>query len=181
MERRMTVNAAGMIDTPGYLDSEYKMKLRPKWPLAKQALYDRLYLDIAWRFSKMSYAMRLKVGVCLVKDGLVAPGWNGMPAGADNQCEHLVGTEWVTNPEVSHAEENALDKITRSTLSSVGAELYMTHSPCGHCAKQVANSGVVRVLYDESYRSDDGIIYLRNRGVLVQSWAELYGAARQPQ
>jgi dCMP deaminase len=50
-------------------------------------------MDIARRVAEMSYARRLHVGAVVVKDGrIISMGWNGMPAGWDNNCENI---EWM--------------------------------------------------------------------------------------
>ena len=46
------------------------------------------YMDVAERFSKLSHARRLHVGAIVVKDDrIISIGYNGMPAGWDNDCE----------------------------------------------------------------------------------------------
>ena len=50
-------------------------------------------MDWAKRLSDLSYAQRLKVGAVIVKDDtVISYGYNGMPAGWDNNCEHR---EWM--------------------------------------------------------------------------------------
>lgn len=54
----------------------------------KQKRYNDFYMDVASRVAQMSHAVRLKVGSILVKEGnIISFGWNGMPAGWDNDCE----------------------------------------------------------------------------------------------
>jgi dCMP deaminase len=48
------------------------------------------YMDTATRFSELSDARRLKVGSIIVKeDRIISIGYNGMPAGWDNNCENI--------------------------------------------------------------------------------------------
>lgn len=152
-----------------YLDEEISRN-------KKQKRYDELYMDIAERVSEMSYAVRARVGcVILFKDGTMSLGFNGMPSGMDNACEHLENDDTfiptkilVTNPEVSHAEENAIAKIAKSHHSSNGATAYITLEPCMHCAKLLYSAGISRVVYAEEYRNHDGVVYLKNRGIEVE-------------
>lgn len=72
-----------------------------------------------------------------------------------------------TKPEVLHAESNALAKVARSTESSEGATLFCTHSPCIDCAKLIHQSGIETVYYKETYRSEDGLNFLRKSGINV--------------
>jgi dCMP deaminase len=49
------------------------------------------YMNIAELTSKLSYAKRLQVGAVIVKDNqILATGYNGTPAGWDNNCEDKV-------------------------------------------------------------------------------------------
>lgn len=49
------------------------------------------YMDVAERFAKLSSARRLHVGAIVVKDDrIISIGYNGMPAGWDNNCEDRV-------------------------------------------------------------------------------------------
>jgi dCMP deaminase len=50
--------------------------------------YIDLYMDWADRTAELSHARRLKVGAVIVKDdSVISYGYNGMPAGWDNDCE----------------------------------------------------------------------------------------------
>ena len=50
--------------------------------------YIDLYMDWARRAAELSHARRLHVGAVIVKDDtVISYGYNGMPAGWDNNCE----------------------------------------------------------------------------------------------
>jgi dCMP deaminase len=50
--------------------------------------FKQAYLDVARRFAELSHARRLHVGAIVVKDDrIISIGYNGMPAGWDNDCE----------------------------------------------------------------------------------------------
>ena len=149
-------------------------------------------MDWAKRCAELSHARRLHVGAVVVKDDtVISYGYNGMPAGWDNDCENTVfvldeesmGTDmislgysrtengnWVklkTKPEVLHAESNAIAKLAKSSNSGLGASIFVTHSPCMECSKLIAQSGISSVYYNENYRDDTGIQFLRKSGVEV--------------
>lgn len=129
-----------------------------------------MYMDIAVRVSQRSYAKRLKVGCVIEKEhSIISFGWNGMPAGYDNCCEHIdsSGNE-VTNAEVQHAELNAIGKAARAGISTKDATLYITHSPCMHCALIILVAGIKAVYYKDTYRDTYGIDFLRNNGIHVE-------------
>lgn len=137
-------------------------------------------MDIAGRVADMSHARRLQVGAVIVKDDrIISMGFNGMPSGWDNNCEDAVVEEFdekfvtvlKTKPEVLHAESNALAKLARSTESGDGADIFITHAPCLDCAKMIYQTGIRRVFYRNSYRSDDGLQFLKQSGVDVKNIA----------
>jgi len=130
-------------------------------------------------------------------DTIISIGYNGTPKGWDNSCEDkvyykdLVGIyeerhlhyhgdinefsfkdekgdyKLGTKEEVFHAEENVISKIMKSTISSEGAILFCTCSPCVRCAKLIANAGIKSVYYLNEYRSSSGIEFLKKFGVEV--------------
>jgi dCMP deaminase len=169
----------------------------------KQKFID-LYMDWAKRVAEMSYAQRLKVGAVIVKDDtVISYGYNGMPAGWDNNCEDKeymdrgaggwldpdeIEERWPfeeeengpyyestrryrlkTKPEVLHAESNAIAKLAKSSNSGLGADLFITHSPCIECAKLIYQSGIRRVFYGENYRDDAGIKFLEKSGIIINN------------
>jgi len=161
----------------------------------------KMYMDWALRAAELSHARRLHVGAVIVKDDtVISYGYNGMPAGWDNNCEDV---EWCsaggwlspeeieegwpyegvyldadgnemqsryrlrTKPEVLHAESNAIAKLAKSNNSGLGADLFVTHSPCIECAKLIYQSGIRRVFYRENYRDDTGTEFLQKSRVEV--------------
>jgi len=134
----------------------------------------KYFMDIARRTSELSHARRLHVGAIVVKDDrIISIGYNGMPAGWDNNCEDEI--KWpngdikflTTKPEVLHAETNAIAKLARSNESGLGSDMFITHSPCLDCAKLIFQSGIKRVFYSEKYRDDTGTQFLKKSGIEV--------------
>ena len=137
-------------------------------------------MDWAKRAAELSYARRLHVGAVIVKDdSVISYGYNGMPAGWDNNCEDesvelysgfegaIHRTVLKTKPEVLHAESNAIAKLARSHNSGLGADLFITHSTCIDCAKLIYQSGIKRVFFGESYRDNAGIDFLLKSNIEV--------------
>ncbi len=161
--------------------------------------FQKLYNNIAHEVAKMSHARRLQVGAVIVKnDRVISMGYNGMPAGWENNCEDQVWDPgaggWLdpdefdakypyegwheqagrnvryglkTKPEVLHAESNAIAKLAKSNDSGDGADIFITHAPCMECAKLIFQSGISRVYYNQNYRDDSGIRFLKQSGVEV--------------
>ena len=136
--------------------------------------FKQAYMQTAKTFAELSHARRLKVGAIIVKDDrIVSIGYNGMPAGWDNNCEHEM--KWPngeirfleTKEEVLHAETNAIAKLARSNESGEGASLFVTHSPCIQCAKLIYQSGINTVYYGTQYRDDKGLKFLEQSNINV--------------
>ena len=157
--------------------------------------FKQAYMKTAEVFAELSYAERLHVGAIIVKDDrIISIGYNGMPAGWDNTCEHKVYMDsdaggWLdpleidhrwpfenekgrynlkSNAEVLHAETNAIAKLAKSTESGEMPTMFITHSPCLDCAKLIYQSGITSVFYRTDYRSDDGVKFLKASGVEVE-------------
>jgi len=145
----------------------------------KQKFID-LYMAWADRTAQLSHAHRLQVGAVVVKDdSVISYGYNGMPAGWDNNCEDEIGhvldvdenvveIRLKTKPEVLHAESNAIAKLAKSTNSGHGATMFITHAPCMECAKLIYQSGIGHVLYRSAYRDNSGIAFLEKSNVKVE-------------
>lgn len=131
----------------------------------KQHKYDVAYLRIAAEWSKLSYCNRKQVGAIIVKNRMIiSDGYNGTPSGFENCCEDNEGlTKWY----VLHAEANAISKLAQSSQSSEDATLYITLSPCKDCSKLIHQSGIKRVVFQNGYRDDSGLEFLRKAGVIV--------------
>ena len=152
------------------------------------------FMDTAERFAQLSSAKRLKVGSVVVKDNrIISIGYNGMPSGWTNECEHteyvgsdeqipspdemkrlgFTGTDngWYrlrTKDEVIHAEANAIAKLARDGESGSGAALFCTHAPCIHCAKIIYGAGIKKLYYRDTYKNDDGLEFLAKCGVELE-------------
>lgn len=77
-------------------------------------------------------------------------------------------SEWSSKNEI-HAELNAILFAARNGSSIEGATMYVTLSPCPDCAKAIAQSGIKKLVYCETYDKNkpgwDDI--LRNAGIEV--------------
>lgn len=152
------------------------------------------FMDTADRFAQLSSAKRLQVGAVVVKDNrIISIGYNGMPTGWTNECEHteyvgsdeqipspdemkrmgFIGTDngWYrlkTKEEVIHAEANAIIKLARDGESGNGASLFCTHAPCVQCAKMIYGAGINKLYYRNTYRDTSGIDFLIKCNIEVE-------------
>lgn len=136
------------------------------------------FMTIAEQTAKLSTAKRLKVGSIIVKDDrIISIGYNGMPPGWTNVCEEKVWDTTgdytlKTKPEVIHAEANAIAKLAKSSEAGAGSTMFLTHSPCIDCAKQIFTAGIKKVYFGEAYRSDQGVVFLQQCGVEVDEYSK---------
>ena len=148
---------------------------------------DYAHMNAAEQYGDLSSARRLKVGAVIVKeDRIISIGYNGTPAGWDNNCEDEIREEfeyvidpggplhtgasfrYKTKPEVIHAEMNAIGKLAKSSESGNEATMYITHAPCFDCAKLIHVAGIKRVFYRNTYRNTDGIEFLQKSNIEVK-------------
>ena len=134
-------------------------------------------METAQTFANLSTAKRLKVGAIIVKeDRIISIGYNGMPSGWTNECEYegvdnVTGApRLITKDEVIHAEANAIAKLAKGTESGEGAIMFLTHSPCIQCAKQIYTSGIKKVFYRDKYSQEAGIEFLKKCNVEIEQW-----------
>jgi dCMP deaminase len=132
-------------------------------------------MKTAETFAELSHARRLHVGAIIVKDDrIISIGYNGMPAGWDNDCEYVYTNpqtkvnELVTRKEVLHAETNAIAKLARSGEHGLDSDLFVTHAPCMDCAKLIYQAGIRRVFFGTAYRDNSGVDFLKASGVKVE-------------
>lgn len=151
--------------------------------------YIKIHIETLLSYSKLSRANRLKCSSLLVSEDntrVLAVGYNGTPAGIDNECEDIVGYTcsncgetlnnindfclssnkcknyekrplYVTKPIVVHAEANLVSYCAKHGIRMKGNLVYITHSPCVECAKLLVSSGISKVFYLDDYRSDAGL------------------------
>lgn len=128
----------------------------------KQKFVD-LFMTYAKETAKVSSAVRLQVGSVIVKNNrVISIGYNGTPAGWDNACEDADGN---TLPSVMHAEENAILKLARDGESGDGSWMFLTHAPCIHCARMIHGVGINTIVYENEYRSREGLEFLEKSGI----------------
>lgn len=128
----------------------------------------QFYMDVAIEASRMSPAVRKKVGCVIVKNQyIVSTGYNHIPTHLGS-CENVTDSgELVTKPELIHAEMHAIQGMVKNGISFDESELYVTMLPCMECAKLVYAMGIKTVIYLSVYRSIASIKYLKSVDICV--------------
>jgi dCMP deaminase len=140
---------------------------RPSWP--------ETWMSIAREVSKRSYDPILKVGAIIVSEDntrMLSVGYNGNYKGGPNVRE----SDEPGLGGLLHAEVNALVKCDFNFHKK--KYMYVTHSPCRHCAKLIVNAEISRVIYGELYRDISGIELLKSADIDVLSLSEVIVSPR---
>jgi dCMP deaminase len=136
---------------------------------------DTVFMEVAHTISVLGTCDRKRVGAIIVRDGrCVSWGYNGAPPGLPH-CDannHGYLELYGTLPHehgcknATHAEANALAFAARQGISTEGATLYVTVSPCDTCARLCIAAGLKEVRWDEEYRDRSGIELLERAGLV---------------
>ena len=137
-------------------------KLTPKSSKrkTKRSDIDSYFLKIALVVSERSTCRRHSIGAVLVKDKIIlSTGYNGAAKGAKDclECGCLkdqLGIVTGNGHDICravHAEQNAIIQASGRGIGTKGSTMYCTHTPCGVCAKIMANAGISEVVVFEKY------------------------------
>jgi dCMP deaminase len=159
----------------------------------------KLFGDMARLVAKQSTCCRMQVGAVLVKEGrVISIGFNGVPSGQEHcedhfknvyqadfaakypSCDEFIKTKdfydmhgLFSNDNELHAEQNTLSFAARNGIATEGAHIYVTLSPCIHCAKIMIAAGIKKVYFLDLYdRSQEGIHFLNKNGVQCRQLTE---------
>ena len=120
--------------------------LRPSWP--------ETWMAIARLVAQRSYDPTLKVGAIIVSEDnsqMLSVGYNGNYRSGPHERE----SQSPGQSGFIHAEVNALVKCDFNFHKK--KHMYLTHSPCRHCAKLIVNAEISTVVYDIQYRDVSGL------------------------
>ncbi len=121
----------------------YKPYIRPSW--------DEYFIKMAYLIAERSTCIRHHVGAVIVNNNhIVSSGYNGAPSGIKDCIElgclrDQLGIKSGMQHEICravHAEQNAIIHAALNGITTEGATIYCTHSPCIICAKMIVNSKI---------------------------------------
>ena len=119
----------------------------------ERASWDEYFMSIAQVVATRSTCPRKYVGAVLVRNRtILSTGYNGSIRGMPHCSEegHMMENDHCV--ATIHAEANAIIQAAKNGVMIDGGSVYVTASPCWNCFKQLANAGVVRIVYGEFYR-----------------------------
>ena len=130
---------------------------------AERPNIDEYFLKIATVVAERSTCLRHHVGAVAVRDKhILSTGYNGAAAGV-RDCLELGCLRDANNipsgtrHEVCraiHAEQNCIIQASLHGVSTEGATIYCTHTPCILCAKMLANARIARFVSFGKYADD---------------------------
>ncbi|MEW5897075.1 MAG: deaminase [Nanoarchaeota archaeon] len=155
-------------------DWMFKLQVpRPDW--------DVYFMNIAEQVKMRSTCMSAKKGAIIVKNKMIlSTGYNGSPKGikhcADGGCKRctlrhlgkLKSGDYSQPCICCHSEENAIVQAAYNGVSTNGAVLYTTFTPCTSCAKMIINAGIKEVIAKVNYPDDVGTGLLEEAGVKLR-------------
>lgn len=140
---------------------------------------DKLFYDLCVRFAEQSQCKGRHVGCVLVYENkVIGQGYNGAPEGSDcsicprERCKTgktPSGTD-LNKALCVHSEANAIGYCARHGISTRGATIYITTSPCSECSKLIVAAGIKEVVYQDVYPDDLSFIILKNANILVRGY-----------
>ncbi len=139
--------------------------------------WDDYFMEMAHLASKRSTCIRRQVGAVIVKDNyVIATGYNGASRGAKH-CD-VTGClrEELKIPSgqrheicrAVHAEQNAIIQASIHGVSTEGAKIYVTVTPCFICGKMLVNAGIKEVIINGDYPDDMTLDLFKEVGVKIR-------------
>lgn len=130
------------------------------------------FMSMAHLAKRRSTGLTRHVGAVIALDNkVVGIGYNGAPSGVPhctvNPRAGMQSGENLRLERTVHAEINA---ILNASSSLRGGTIYTTTQPCGECTKALINSGIVRIIYDNSYRDAVAKELLSHTNIEVYRW-----------
>lgn len=135
---------------------------------------DEYFLRIASVVAERSTCRRHHVGAVAVRDKhILATGYNGAASGLKDCLELGCLRDEMNIPSGTrheicrgiHAEQNVIIQAALHGVSSEGATIYVTHTPCVLCAKMLVNAKIRRFVTFGKYADNSFIDLFKEAGI----------------
>jgi dCMP deaminase len=116
--------------------------------MPNKAKWDNLFLNMAVNVSKMSKDPSTQVGAIIVSSDnrKMSFGYNGFVCGIEETDD-----KWKRPTKYNYVQHAELNAVINCPFDKTGCTLYCTHQPCHRCLEMAAQSGIVRVVYINTY------------------------------
>ena len=138
---------------------------RPTW--------HEYFFNIAKEISLRSTCPSRKVGCVIVNPetkNIVSTGYNGAPRNTQHcgpECKTRESGKGYMKCRAIHGELNAIVAAAENGASTLGAEMYLTTTPCVFCSRVIINAGIQRVYALTYYPHPEALELLLMGGVDV--------------
>lgn len=145
---------------------------------SRRPTWDEYFMQVANVVKTRSTCLSSAKGAVLVRGRqIISTGYNGTPAGTkhcdEGGCARCLAVKEgklksgmdLESCACVHSEENAIVQAAKNGISTDGATLYSTHSPCSYCSKMIINAGIKRVVASSSYPDQLGIRLMKEVGL----------------
>lgn len=143
----------------------------------KRMSFDEYFMKIAYLVADRSTCLSRKVGAVVVRDNhIISTGYNGAPKGVthclDTGCirkeRGVPSGERLDICKAVHAEQNAIIEAAYNGVSTKGASIYVTVTPCFTCAKMLINAGIKEIVIDGDYPTQDSVSLFEEVGIKIR-------------
>lgn len=139
--------------------------------------FDQYFMEIAHLVSKRATCIRRQVGAVLVRDQqILSTGYNGSPRKAIHCTKETCLRTKLNIPsgerheicKAVHAEQNAIIAAAYHGISTKGATIYVTVTPCFICAKMIINAGIKEIVINGEYPDQLTNDLLKEVGITIR-------------
>ncbi len=140
--------------------------------------WDEYFIKMASLVAERSTCLRHHVGAVIVKDKRVlTTGYNGAARGKKDCLElgcnkdklSLASGMGYEECRAIHAEQNAIIQSGLHGIVIKDSSLYLTHTPCRMCAKEIVQVGINEIITYQDFEGDNGAKkYLLDSGIKIK-------------
>ena len=130
----------------------------------KRISREDLWMNQEFLNSKRSTCVKAQVGSVLIRDNRpVAGGYNGVAPSMDHDDQF----DGDGNTTTIHAEANMIAYCAKNGIRTNNTVLFVTLQPCLRCAQLIIQAGIIAVYYENDYRCNEGLDYLKMNDIRV--------------
>lgn len=147
-------------------------------------IWDKRFMDLAVMIGTWTNCVRLdrQIGAVVARDDkILGMGYNKVPSPLQSCVERgecirkKANVESGTRQEFCYsicAEQNAILQALKEGHDMKGATIYISHTPCGVCARWIIDVGIKRVVYRTPYTDKFSLEMLKEGGVKLEQYKE---------
>jgi len=127
--------------------------------------WEKYFMKIAFVAATRSTCDKLQVGAVIVRDkSIIATGYNTAVRGLSH-CKEAGHTMPNGHSRTVHAEMTAIGQAAETGVSTKGADIFITSSPCWNCFKMIAASGIKRIYFYDFHTDVTFVAAAKSAGI----------------